>query len=116
MAVRAAAAEAGSLVAEAYKVRVAAGKRESLALDERRGGGELFLWCAAARVEDDVVGVGGGDRNCEEEETQRGGGARHFCSPAGVARLGAEREMHRLPRRTLELLLLLEGKSRSGSN
>ena len=88
MAVRAAAAEAGSLVAEAYKVRVAAGKRESLAFDERRRGGELFLWCAAARVEDDVVGVGDGDeRNCEEQQTQRGEGGRHFCAPAGVAKL-----------------------------
>ena len=80
MAVRAPAAEAGSLVAEAYEVRVAAGKRERLALDERRGGGELFLWCAAARVEDDVVGVGGGERNYGEQQTQRrGGGVRHFC-------------------------------------
>ena len=82
MAVRAAAAEAGSLVAEAYKVRVAAGKRERLALDERRGGGELFLGCAAARVEDDVVGAGGGERNCEEHQTQRGEGGHFAHRPA----------------------------------
>ena len=120
MAVRAAAAEAGSLVAEANKVRVAAGKRKSFALDERRRGGELFLWCAAARVEDDVVGVGDGDeRNYGEQQTQRGEGGRHFAHrPASQlwSSTRAAREMHRLPRRTLELLLLLEGKSGSGSN
>ena len=78
-----------------------------------------FAW-GSARVEDDVVGVGDGDeRNYGEQQTQRGEGGRHFAHrPASQlwSSTRAAREMHRLPRRTLELLLLLEGKSGSGSN